>query len=224
MTPKYLSTLLSMTLLSASYAIAQQPATDAPTAPNPPRQRAPQRPSAGRDVRGGRPEGMGPGSHFAPGGMWWKNPDIIQKLTITPDQQAKMDDIFQKSRLQLIDLKATLEKEEVMLHPMLAANPLDTNKALAQIEHVAKSRADLEVANAKMLLGIRGVLTPDQWTKLQAERGSHHMGDRGPGGPGGKGGMMGGGPDGPGGRSFHFTTPDGPPEAPAVSGDNFQTR
>ena len=33
----------------------------------------------------------------------------------------------------------------------------------------AKRRAELEKANAKMLLGIRGVLTPDQWTKLQSQ-------------------------------------------------------
>ncbi len=55
------------------------------------------------------------------------------------------------------------------MEPMLAANPPDTNKVLAQIDHTAQARADLEKANAKMLLGIRNVLTPDQWTKLQAE-------------------------------------------------------
>ena len=95
--------------------------------------------------------------------------DLVQKLTLTPDQQKRMDDILQQSRLQLIDLRANVEKQELLMEPMLAANPPDTNKILAQIDHTAQARAELEKANAKMLLGIRNVLTPDQWTKLQAE-------------------------------------------------------
>jgi Spy/CpxP family protein refolding chaperone len=150
--------------------------------------------------------------------MWWKNPETIQKLTLTPAQQAKMDDIFQKSRIQLIDLKANVEKQEVTLEPMLDANPPDTNKVLGQIDHLAQARAELEKANARMLLSIRGVLTADQWTKLQiSERGERHMfhgnvGPSGPmGGPAGREGMMGSGGPG-GGRDLHFMAPDGPEE------------
>ena len=116
-----------------------------------------------------RGDGMRPDFRIAPPGMWWKNPDLVQKLTLTADQQKRMDDIFQKSRLDLIDLKAALERQEVLLQPMLAENPPDTNKVLAQIDKVAQARANLEKGNARMLLGIRGVLSPDQWTKLQTE-------------------------------------------------------
>jgi len=112
--------------------------------------------------------GMGAGFHIAPPGIWWKNPMIVQRLTLTPDQVTRMDAIFQKSRIDLIDLKANVEKQEVLLEPMLSANPPDTAKASLQIDKVADARASLEKSNAKMLLGIRGVLTPDQWTKLSA--------------------------------------------------------
>src|ERR1700678_2507722 len=133
---------------------------------------------------------MHSGFRIGPPGMWWHNPDLIQKLTLTPDQQKRMDDILQQSRLQLIDLRANVEKQELMMEPMLAANPPDTNKILAQIDHTAQARAELEKANAKMLLGIRNVLTPDQWTKPQTEdRDNRRMRMRrgGPGGPGGSG-------------------------------------
>jgi Spy/CpxP family protein refolding chaperone len=151
--------------------------------------------------RGGWGEGMHSGFRLGPPGIWWHNPDLIQKLTLTPDQQKRMDDILQQSRLQLIDLRANVEKQELLLEPMLAANPPDTNKVLAQIDHIAQARAELEKANAKMLLAIRNVLTPDQWTKLQTEeRDNRRMrmrrGDM-PGGPGGPGGS--GRPPGPGG-------------------------
>jgi Spy/CpxP family protein refolding chaperone len=155
------------------------------------------------DPRGGM---MG-GFHIGPPGMWWKNPGMVQRLTLTPEQTKKMDDIFQASRLELIDKKANVEKASAMLEPLLSANPVDTAKAMAQIDKVAQSRADLEKADAKMLLGIRGVLTPDQWTKLHTPpappaggpQGATGGAPRGPGdaagGPGGnpRGGYGGGG-------------------------------
>jgi Spy/CpxP family protein refolding chaperone len=144
---------------------------------------------------------MRSGFRIGPPGIWWHNPDLIQKLTLTPDQQKRMDDILQQSRLQLIDLRANVEKQELLMEPMLAANPPDTNKVLAQIDRAAQARAELEKANAKMLLGIRNVLTPDQWTKLQAEerenRRSRMRRGEMPGGPGEPGGS--GRPAGPGG-------------------------
>jgi Spy/CpxP family protein refolding chaperone len=141
---------------------------------------------------------MGGGFHLGPSGMWWKNPMVVQRLTLTADQTKKMDDIFQQSRIQLIDLKANVEKQQVMLEPLISANPVETNKAMAQIDKVAQARADLEKANARMLLGIRAVLTPDQWTKLR----DHQFGGGpgGQGGPGAQGGPAGAtAPGGPGG-------------------------
>ena len=104
-----------------------------------------------------------------PQGRWWGNPDLVQKLGITQDQIRKMDDILQQHRLRLVDLHANLEKQELMLEPMVSADQPDESKILAQIDKVAQARADLEKANARMLLDIRRVLTADQWQKLKAE-------------------------------------------------------
>ena len=113
-------------------------------------------------------------------GRWWKNPQMVASLGVTADQQKKMDDIFQQHRLQLIDLTASVQREEVILQPMMAADQPDEARIVAQIDKVAQARAELEKGNARMLLGIRRILTPDQWKKLQA-------GDPRPGrGPGGQ--------------------------------------
>lgn len=112
--------------------------------------------------------GMGGRMGILPPGMWWQRPEMVQQLGLSAEQVKRIDDIFQKSRIQLVDLKANLEKQDLMLQPLLNANPVDQAKAIAQIDKVADARAELEKANAKMLLGIRGVLTPDQWTKLQS--------------------------------------------------------
>ncbi|WP_158790133.1 Spy/CpxP family protein refolding chaperone [Granulicella sp. L60] len=164
--------------LSGPILVAQQPDGPPSAGPGGP-------PSGKMDQdRGGWGGGRGgPGFRIGPMGIWWHNADLIQKLTLTPDQQKRMDDIFQQSRLQLIDLRANVEKQEVLMEPMLSANPPDTNKILAQIDHTAQARAELEKANARMLLGIRGVLTPDQWTKLQEARHSRMRRGGMPGGP-----------------------------------------
>ena len=70
-----------------------------------------------------------------------------------------------------------MQKEEAILEPLLAADRPDETQVLAQIDRIAQARAELEKANARMLLGFRGVLTLEQWKKLEAEepprRGEH---------------------------------------------------
>jgi Spy/CpxP family protein refolding chaperone len=124
------------------------------------------------------PEGFDHG--MGPHGMWWKDPEIVTAIALTPDQQKHIEDLFIQSRTQLIQLHATLETQQLQLGPVLDANPVDQPKAMAVIDKIANSRADLEKANAKMLLSIRGVLNPDQWTKLQAQHPAHGPAGHGP--------------------------------------------
>jgi periplasmic protein CpxP/Spy len=93
---------------------------------------------------------------------------MIEKLGLTPDQQKKMDDVFQQNRVKLIDLTASLDKEEAILEPLVSAEQPDADKIRAQIVRVADARAALEKGNANMLLGLRLLLTPDQWKSLQS--------------------------------------------------------
>jgi Spy/CpxP family protein refolding chaperone len=116
--------------------------------------------------RGGGPP---PQSFGGPGGKWWGNPELVKRLEITPDQLRKMDDALQQSRLKLIDLKATLEKEEVMMEGLLRGPQLDDAKILPAVDRIAQARAELEKANARLMLGIRHILTPEQWEKLNRE-------------------------------------------------------
>jgi protein CpxP len=133
--------------------------------------------------------GRGERGHGGMGGRWWDNPRVATELNLSADQKQKMDDIFQQSRLKLIDLHASLEKEETILEPLVGADTPNETKILSQIDKVAQARAELEKSNARMLLAIRQTLTPDQWTKLKAARSSRMGHDgRGPGGLGdGKG-------------------------------------
>jgi periplasmic protein CpxP/Spy len=162
-----------------------------------------------RDGRGGGPMAsrrppMEHAFRMGPFGRWWDNPNVAQKLGLSTDQQKKMDDIFQQSRLKLIDQHAAVEKEEAILEPLISADQPDETRVLAQIDKVAQARAELEKANARMLLGLRRSLTPEQWKTLQTMVPGLREGHRGPGGMGGPGGRFGAGgpppmaPGGPG--------------------------
>ena len=99
---------------------------------------------------------------------WWQQPALAQRLGLSADQQKRMDDIFQQSRLKLIDLNASLEKEEAVLEPLIAEDRPDEAKVHAQIDRIAQARAELEKANAYLLFSIRLLLSPEQWRKLQS--------------------------------------------------------
>ncbi len=180
------SSLACTLLLSAPFLLAQGPGAMPPPGP----------PDGGAHMEHlEHHEGRSLG--IVPPGTWWKNPSTIQALTLTNDQLKHLDDIFQQSRIQLIHMHASLEEEQVKLEPLLNTNPPDEGRALAEISKIADLRADLEKADARMLLSLRSVLTADQWTKLQAEQRGHRAergmnpgsrkgegpGSRGPGGP-----------------------------------------
>jgi Spy/CpxP family protein refolding chaperone len=103
-----------------------------------------------------------------PPGKWWKNSELVQKLGVSEPQVQQIEKIFQDTRLKLIDLHANLEKQEAVMEPLVESDRPDETKVLQQIDKVASARAELEKANAQMLLGIRRVLTGEQWKKLKS--------------------------------------------------------
>lgn len=126
--------------------------------------------------------------HF---GRWWDNPHVAKDLGLSHAQQKRMDQIFEHYKPKLMALHDNLHKQEAALGPMLgvtADNP-NESRILAQIDTVAQARANLEKEFARMLLGIRRQLTPEQWQKLKAEHQKHmeqqmkHNHDHGPHGP-----------------------------------------
>lgn len=198
--PLIISALLLATPLALAQAPGQPADRDPGPMPGPPglyaRQNGPNpdirgRFERGRDVRmhdEGGPGGFG--GMRVPAGTWWRNPEVVSRIGLSPDQVKRIDGIFLESRIQLIHMHASLEEEQLRLEPLLATNPVNEQAALAQISKIADTRANLEKADAKMLLSIRGVLTADQWTKLQEHPFRLHL-DEGPAGPNGTRGMRG---------------------------------
>jgi len=173
---------------------------------------------------GGQAAGPGFGGHrpsmergFGPadaGKSWWNEPKIVERLKLTDDQRKAMDGIMLEHREKLIDLHANLEKAELGMQPLMAADTPNDAAIVAQIDKVVTARGDLERANARFLLAIRDKLTPDQWKQVRAfrtdggMRGEKHQ-EWGHGGQGP--GMHGPGMQGPGGPGMQYRYRQGPP-------------
>jgi Spy/CpxP family protein refolding chaperone len=170
----------SMVVLLAAAAFAQSAAMAGPgQGPGPGMDQGPHMrhpgPEGPMDHDGMHARMPGPGGmedHMAHMGKWWKNSELMQRIGLTEQQSQQIEKAFQDHRLQLIDLHAALEKQEVQLEPLMEADRPDEAQVIAQIDRVAQARAALEKSNAQMLLAIRRVLTVDQWKKLHSD---HHM-------------------------------------------------
>jgi len=135
----------------------------------------------------GQGMGPGPGMGRGPMGKWWTNSALVQKLGLNEAQVQKIEKIFQDHRAQLIDLRANVEKAEVVMQPLVEAEHPNEAQVTAQIDKIAQARANLEKSNAQMLLAIRQVLTVDQWKQLRSQNGMGRMpGRRGFGPPAGE--------------------------------------
>ena len=103
-------------------------------------------------------------------GQWWKNPEIAQRIGLTDQQTQRLDKIALDGRLKMIDLRADLEKEQVILGPMLQVYHPDEAQVLAQVDKVSQARAALEKQRVETMLATRNVLSEEQWKKLQDAR------------------------------------------------------
>jgi Spy/CpxP family protein refolding chaperone len=105
-----------------------------------------------------------------PPGRWWKNAEAVKAVGLNDGQIQKIETIFLASRMKLIDIHASLEKEEIKLEPLLEADNPDENAVFGAIDRIAAARANLEKANTQMAFAILRVLTPEQWKTLRELR------------------------------------------------------
>ncbi len=101
-----------------------------------------------------------------PDGKWWKRPRVASAIGLTEEQSSQIEKIFLKSRPQLIDLKADLEKKQVDLQSALENHESDRRAIEKKIDAVEEARKQLQKARALMILDIKQVLKPEQWDRL----------------------------------------------------------
>lgn len=98
---------------------------------------------------------------------FWQGDTQIE-LGITSQQSAEIESIFQATRPKLEATKQKLDKLEAALSQTIKDNSADLTTLSQQIDRLEGTRAELSKTRTLMLYRMRGVLSADQRTKLQA--------------------------------------------------------
>lgn len=145
----------------------------------------------------------------------FSNPNIVEALNLTPEQQRKLEDLRYQQRKEAADLRRDMELKRLDLQRELDRDTPNTAAVDRLLDEQGALRTKLGKAKIHHMLDMKKILTPEQWSKVKdrmqarrAERMGNRLGRRGPG-RGARQGLAPGGPGEGGGRGFG--RPDGPP-------------
>ena len=186
--------LLSVVLLSAVLASAQQPPQPA-EGPMPQEQPRP---------------AMAPHPPMDPlGGLMFPPEMIMQhqrELGLTDEQKTFMRSEINRVSARFNDLQWQLQDAMEALHDSMKATPVNEQQAMAQLDKVLDTEREIKRLHMELAIRIKNRLTPEQQEKLHA--GMQMMMGPGPDGPGRGPGR---GPGGPPPGSGQAPPPEGQP-------------
>lgn len=104
-------------------------------------------------------------------GKWWKNSATVRALGLSDAQVEQLEAVYMQHQARLAQLRSDLLRQEERLRALLEADTLDEGAVAVQINMVGTARLSLEMENDDMTLGMRRVMTADQWRKLEKLRG-----------------------------------------------------
>jgi Spy/CpxP family protein refolding chaperone len=104
-----------------------------------------------------------------PGQRWWDDRGFAKSLKLRPDQQTRMDAIFEQNRSTLLSRFEAAHQAEAQMQDLARSTTPDEFALFAQIDRVAQARADLEKANTHLLLQLRKEMDADQIKRLEKQ-------------------------------------------------------
>jgi hypothetical protein len=104
-----------------------------------------------------------------PPGKWWRRPEVIQALSLSSDQQEKLESVWRAASSDLIDARADVEKQNIALRAELDRPQLDRRAVQAAAARLNAARGRLFERELMMLVDMRGVLSDAQWNRMRAQ-------------------------------------------------------
>jgi Spy/CpxP family protein refolding chaperone len=127
-------------------------------------------PATASSQPGGSISTMRGGLQLGPPGRWWDDKHYAKPLHLRPEQQKRMDGLFEENRANLVSRYQVLQQEETKMEALSRGQTLDESALFAQIDRVAQARADLEKANTHLMLQVRKEMDADQIVRLEDYR------------------------------------------------------
>jgi len=101
-----------------------------------------------------------------PRGKWWRMPEVAKELNINSDEQAKFDDLYFKYRNQKIDLKSTVEKEQLELERIIEKEKFDESSCRDQFQKVINAKNKVSIERFNFLIEVRKLLGYERFQQL----------------------------------------------------------
>ena len=98
---------------------------------------------------------------------WWKNAKDIAELSLTSQQSAKIDEIFQKAMEQARPLRMEVQNLEKNLDAIIREAKMDVGVFTLEVDKIEGKRAELNKMRTVMLYRMRRVLNAEQNAKFQ---------------------------------------------------------
>jgi len=103
-----------------------------------------------------------------PPGKWWRQPRIAQHLSLTIEQQDRLDEVWRNAANDLIDAKGAVEKLQIALRGELERTQLRRSEIQRIAGQLNDARGRLFERELMMLIDMRAVLNDAQWTRMRA--------------------------------------------------------
>ena len=105
-----------------------------------------------------------------PPGRWWENPRVVERIHLTPSQQAAIRDLVVEHARRMIDLNADVKRAELDLADLVDRDEIAPDQVRAAFAALQKARQRLEHERFELLLAVRLTLTREQWRELDRMR------------------------------------------------------
>ena len=110
-----------------------------------------------------------------PAGKWWKRPQVAEKIGITEEEKAKLDDMFYKHRYQMIDLHSRVQKERLELENLLDRKDFDAKASIDQFANLQKAHNLQAAERFGFLVQVRELLGLDRFQLLKEQVRKYRM-------------------------------------------------
>ncbi len=104
--------------------------------------------------------------HFA----FWKSEKMVEKLSLTEEQVTQLEGIDYKFQKASIDVNARLKSAQLSLDHFLSGEKIKKQKLGVLVEEIAQARGEQTKLLLEKKIAIRGVLSLEQWQKVEGGR------------------------------------------------------
>jgi Spy/CpxP family protein refolding chaperone len=101
-----------------------------------------------------------------PPGRWWHSAQVVQQLQLTDGEVRQLEQAFEASRIQMIQLKSQVESEQFKLKTMMEKGNADDAAVKAQHHSLEAARSALADERFAFFVKTRDIIGNERFQKL----------------------------------------------------------